>query len=259
MLRHRRVAIRCMVWAVLLVALLGAGNFAAAQGPSTPTREPITLENAERVTELTRFGNGWVGDVAWSPDGETLALAGALGVWLYDANDLAAEPRLLEGEERWCVSVAWSPDGAYLLAGGAEQTYQWHVQDGAFELIKETDGLCRNLAWSLDSTQWAMSYDNSMILVMDGQTGEVNYYIDCIALPLAITWSPDGGLLATGDWDGAVRIWDTLSDNLLASHLQGALEGHTLPLNSVAWSPDGTLIASGSRDGTIRIWGVPPQ
>jgi WD40 repeat protein/serine/threonine protein kinase/Leucine-rich repeat (LRR) protein len=65
----------------------------------------------------------------------------------------------------------------------------------------------------------------------------------------AVAWSPDGEFVASGDDDGAVRVYE-------AGTLQLArlLLGHTDGVQFVAWSPDGEMLASASNDKTVRLW-----
>ncbi len=67
----------------------------------------------------------------------------------------------------------------------------------------------------------------------------------------SVIFSPDGKLLATGDSDGVVRLWEASSGREILT-----CKGHTNIVESVAFSPDGEILASGSYDKTIKLWDI---
>ncbi|MHC9542366.1 MAG: caspase family protein [Vulcanimicrobiota bacterium] len=77
---------------------------------------------------------------------------------------------------------------------------------------------------------------------------------------LALAWSPDSTLLATGSQDQTAKLWEMPSGKVkdtLAGHRlkEGNLVYYT-PVTALAFSPDGRTLATGSKDNTIVTWNV---
>ncbi|MBC7869939.1 MAG: TIR domain-containing protein [Chitinophagaceae bacterium] len=97
--------------------------------------------------------------------------------------------------------------------------------------------------WEVDSQNLrAMSRVKPLFLI--GHTSWVN----------AITFSPNGALLASTSKDKTIRLWDMVKMREVA-----CLAGHTEEVIGVAFSPDGRLLASTSKDKTIRLWDLANQ
>jgi WD40 repeat protein/serine/threonine protein kinase/DNA-binding XRE family transcriptional regulator len=158
---------------------------------------------------------GWFSNVAWSPDGEQVAIGSncppdeQLMVW--DANS-GEQILTLRSEAGMVYMMAWSPSGDRIAA-----TY--------------------------DDLQGAMIWDavsGEKLWILQGHSGEYMSDID---------WSPDGSQLATAGADGEVILWDATTGNELLT-----FSGHQHAVLSVAWSPDGSRIVSTSNDGEAMIW-----
>jgi GTPase SAR1 family protein len=70
------------------------------------------------------------------------------------------------------------------------------------------------------------------------------------AAVLSVAFDASGRTLASASSDGAVKLWDAASGELLRM-----LGGHKQSANSIAFNPRGYTLASGSSDGTVKIWG----
>ena len=213
-----------------------------------------------------RLGKGRIGEsdraVAFSPEGQLLAVASGIGVWLYDvttARELALLP-----STRSIHSVAFSTNGKTLAAGVERGVILWDVmaQTQITSLdIPFTDGriIITSVSFSSDEETIAfMSHLPDAVKLWHVPSGNVTTLVDndgrerrTIIRPQSVSFSPDGRMLAAGSSDGIVELWDVGTQRLLA-----ALPGHRHRVTSVAFSRDGKTLASGSIDETVRLWNV---
>ncbi len=149
--------------------------------------------------------------VALGPNGAHLA--SATPAWR-----LAQTLGGLEGESPIVdrvTALAYSPDGAVLVSAGGEPS-----RAGELELWNAADGAhLRSLA---------------------------DIHSDVIG---AVSFSPDGRLLATGSADRLAKLVD-----LAAGKVVRTLEGHTHHVLGTAWRGNQYLVATSSGDGSVKLW-----
>jgi len=82
-------------------------------------------------------------------------------------------------------------------------------------------------------------------------TGEVVHNLPHKIGSPAVDFNATGKLVATGAYDGKVRLWEVSTGKLLK-----VLKGNEGTIWSVDFSPNGTLIAAGSNDDKVTVWNV---
>jgi WD40 repeat protein len=219
----------------------------------------------------------WVDDVAWSPDGNHLAISvttkpdapdadwdhGSLAVVDRSGDEVAFVP----DEEQWVQirSLAFTRDGERLIGLRSPinvydapfgQVAIWDWKGGQIERRIDTGQYEAVLSPGADllvSTPFNELTSGSQVAeVWAWATGEHLRTLHSSGSVMQATFSRDGSRLATASQDGTVRIWDPHADE----PEQLVLHGHTGPVGAVAFSPDGSRLASAGGDGTVRVWAL---
>src|SRR5262249_47382318 len=67
----------------------------------------------------------------------------------------------------------------------------------------------------------------------------------------SVAFSPDGGRVLSGSFDGKVKLWDVATGALLHT-----FDGHSGWVRSVPVAPDGGRVLSCRADRTLKVWGA---
>ena len=202
-----------------LLAIAGAGNTVILWNVAGPPRRVATVTVPDPS------------DVAFSPDGKTLAIVGGnsgngtLALW--EIGNPAAPARLATATGVYSPdAVAFSPDGRLLVTASGTITFS---NSGA---VTHRTG---TILWDVSNLRSPHPVAN--VPVWDGDGG--------------IAFSPDGRVLALSS-GGQGALWD-IADPAEPRQLV-TLTGQTQDIEAMAFSPDGRTLATAGQDNNAILW-----
>ncbi|HEX5269499.1 MAG TPA: serine/threonine-protein kinase, partial [Gemmataceae bacterium] len=171
--------------------------------------------------------------------------------------------------ERYRANIAAAASATQLENGPAAQRaldaapaehrgWEWqhfHSQlDGALAVLRVAepeDGFQPNFALSPDGRRLAIRTPGTGARLLDVATQQVLGSLQSAALISVLTFSPDSKRLATGAFDGDVRIWDADTAQPLM-----ALGGCRQRIAYLAFDRDGARLTANSPDHAVHSWGL---
>jgi WD40 repeat protein len=190
--------------------------------------------------------------VAFSPDGNWLAVAGNRGsVRVWRTNDWK-EPRTLPCDPGAVAWIGFAPDSSRLATAQGGRVRLWDTRTGepagTLGLTEESPILAG--VFLPGGHRLATGSRDHIIRLWDLGTGKVTgRFVGHQDRVMALALTPDGKTLASGSWDRTVRLWSMADASAVAT-----LEGHAGKVQALAFSGDGRVLASGSDTGEVLLW-----
>jgi WD40 repeat protein len=156
-------------------------------------------------------------------------------------------------------SIALSPDRRF-LAAAAGKTVNLINPEARSELgvLMDSDGGITALAFSPTSPNLLATAGTTShgIRLWDLGTRQLLAKLtNCPSNIAAVSFSPDGKLLASAHWGGELRVWDVQSRNLLWQRRATTTPNTTITPNfALAFTPDGDAIVSCGGNRAALVW-----
>ena len=159
-------------------------------------------------------------------------------------------PFLIKGHQKVCLkggkrigrdsnrawSVTFSPNGKQLATAWENHTIR---------------------LWNVNQINWDLLQINQDPIILPPENHSSYGHTDGVST-IAFR-PPDSRILASGSWDGTVRLWDLNNTDvepiiLGEEEIDGKESRHGGSVTSVAFSEDGRFLASSCDDSIIRLW-----
>lgn len=244
---------------------------AAIIAACSPTPDPaLTREVVDYAGVLPEGASGRLGKgaptiLAFTDDGQSLAVGSNVGLYMFDTQTL---------EEQWAIpsdqpvtAAAFTESGG-LIAAGLEDGTLFLVDAESGNITNKKDGggdaSVQALAWQGAETGegqlLATGFNDGNIILSLIQIADSSTTLEPAEVlgraftgVSALAFSPNRRILVTGNRSGGIQFWDT-EDKILLGELLG--HENRQPIRMLRWSGDGEVLYSSNENGQVIVWDI---
>lgn len=222
------------IWIVCLLVLLS--SVSSAQDINFSELQPISARNASQLIELgvsgttpadyyQQVGQGKIRDAELSINGNVLALATDLAIWVYKLDTPDEPPLFIPRPTTGFTTISLSPDEPFIAS-----------------LSQQPDDIIR--VWDYTTGQLVHQLFPTDPDIAQNDMGH------------ATTFSPDGKLLATGHDSGRIWLWSANTENDEFGLPISVFQEDDFAINELSFVADSTRLWSNQLTLLSRAWDV---
>lgn len=229
-----------------------------------------SLPPGVKLVHALRGHKGWIGRIAWSPDGKILASPSedkTIRLWDSRTGECL---RTLDEHSGSVYSVAFDSAGHTLASGSEDGTIKlWNVETG--ECLRTLIGLQRSVRTvAFDSAGYTLASggEDGTIKLWNVETGKclrtLKGHQGWIG---SVVFDPEGHILASGSYEGTIKLWDPFTGKLLNTlntintfyhpingKLLNNLKRDRLLVYTVEFDIQGRTLVSAGPGNTLNRW-----
>ncbi|MFL5241327.1 MAG: hypothetical protein ACJ8FY_04405 [Gemmataceae bacterium] len=144
-------------------------------------------------------------------------------------------------------ALAFTPDGSLRSIEEPGMLRQWDIAGGRqkdWNFLTELE-----TAWAFNGAGSLVAAASNDLMIWEVATGMLSGQWEQPSWVTALAFSPCSSQIATGHDDGAVRLW-----NIRTKQLIREIKAHPRPVSALAFNFEGSRLASAAEDKLIRLW-----
>lgn len=224
-----------------------------------------------------------------SPVGHLLASASFDGTCRLWETTTGTEMQCLDGRDMEIADIALSPDGGVLAVASRNLIKLWNTLTGNLKLEIDVKDMAKMVISPRGDLLASITDSDKTVRLWDLTTGvELRNLVGHTAEITALSYSPDGHVLASTSRDRTIRLWDTTTRRIMTTKVERYMpqqrgdaqvtgvkpperqrlasfpdgqrvvtvkpESRGGAVRAVAWSPNGQMLATGSENAIVRLW-----
>jgi WD40 repeat protein len=202
-------------------------------------------------------GSAILKGIAFSPDGQTLAVGDAAGKITFWASDTGNQQSELQLQVPEISSIAYSMKGELIGAAGKNQAQYWSTTTPEKPTLLEVPGSIRTIRFSPDGKLVAAACQDNFIYLWNTQDGRAAAVLRGHGTyVMSLAFATDGRTLVSGSADANIKFW-----NLITMEEMISIRAHAGTVTSLNFSADGkTLMSTGwgcpGKPATAVLWRI---